>query len=289
MRLLYASLIALALASCASAAGARGATDGEASSITFWTDEPGPSIWSIRPDGSGLHRILRTSQNAKRPRLSPDRRWIAFDGAPPGKPVLTDFDIQLVRRDGSGRRTLVRSAQPDIDPQWAPDGRRISFTRTPGYDWTRASTWTVRPDGADLRQLARGQFGRWSPDGSQLVLDAPTTGSPGDIFVVDVASGRRRLILESPQLDQPADWSPDGQRILFTRFSSTSSRGSVYAVNVDGTGLRLLAAGIAGSFSPDGTEIVYTRSFPGRLLMMRADGSHKRALPGVIGAEPDWR
>ena len=121
------------------------------------------------------------------------------------------------------------------------------------------------------------------------MLDTPTPTSPGDLFVVDADGSNRRLLLASPELDQPADWSPDGRQILFTRFSSTSARSSVYVVNVDGTGLKRLASGIAGSYSPDGTRIVYTRSFPGRLLVMQADGSQNRAIPGVLGADPDWR
>jgi hypothetical protein len=74
--------------------------------ILYWSDSPWPSIWSVRPDGSRRHRLFRTRQNAKRPVLSPDRQWVAFDGAPPGKPPLSDFDIQVVRRDGTGRWRL---------------------------------------------------------------------------------------------------------------------------------------------------------------------------------------
>jgi len=79
----------------------------------------------MRPDGSNRHRIFRTSQNAKRPTLSPDGRWIAFDGAPPGKPALSDFDLQVVRVDGGGRQTLAESRATEIDAQWSPDGTRL--------------------------------------------------------------------------------------------------------------------------------------------------------------------
>jgi Tol biopolymer transport system component len=46
----------------------------------------------------------------------------------------------------------------------------------------------------------------------------------------------------------------------------------VCVVNVDGTGLRKLARGLAGTWSPDGTQIVYTTDFPGRVFVMRSDG-----------------
>ena len=256
--------------------------------ITFWNDDPSPSIWTVRPDGSGRGRVLRNRQNAKRARLSPDRGWIAFDGNPPGEPTLSDFDIQLVRRNGSGLRTLTRSNLWDTDPQWSPDGKLISFTRAPEADWTKAWIWTIRRNGSRPQPLVRGQRGRWSPDGVHLVYDAPTTGSPGDLFVVDADGRNRRLLLGSRQLDQPADWSPDGKRILFTRFDDTSPATSVWVVNVDGTGARRLSAGLAGSWSPDSSEIVYARSFPGRLFVMSRNGTRNRAIPGAVGADPDW-
>lgn len=294
MRGLRASVIALTLgsllvASAGIAGGDDDAAKGSAAVISYWSDEPWPSIWTVRADGSGRARILRTRQNAKRPRVSPNGAWVVFDGTRPGQTPISDFDIQLVRRDGTGRRTPTRSSLWDNDAQWSPDGRLISFTRTPDADWMKAWIWTVRPDGSRVRPVAQGQFGRWSPDGATVVLDTPTATSRGDLYIVDADGSNRRLLLASPDLDQPADWSPDGRQILFTRFSSTSNRSSVYVVNEDGSELRRLASGIAGSFSPDGTQIVYTRSFPGRLFVMRRDGSRRRAIPGAIGAEPDWR
>jgi Tol biopolymer transport system component len=258
--------------------------------IVYWSESPWPSIWAVRADGSQPRRILRNRQNAKRPRLSPDREWVAFDGAPPGKPVIGDFDIQVVRTDGTGLRTLTDSVQWDVDPQWSPDGRSLSFTRMPpGADWLKAWIWTMRRDGSGLRRLARGQFARWSPDGTELVLDAPTDDSHGDLFVVEADGSGSRLLLASPELDQPAGWSPDGKKILFTRFNDRAGRDTdVYVMNADGTGVQRLGPGLAGGWSPDGTSIVYADSYPGRLLVMDADGSHKRTISGAIGAEPHW-
>lgn len=281
-------VVAVASIACIAASAAGAPAKEDRGLIAFWSDEPWPTIWTVRPDGSGLHRILRNRQNAKRPALSPDRRWIVFDGTPPGRTPISDFDVQIVRRDGSGLRTLTHSRLWDTDPQWSPDGALVSFTRAPRDEWMKAWIWTVRPDGSAPQRLARGQLGRWSPDGEHIVLDAPTATSQGDLFVLDADGSSRRLLLGSPELDQAADWSPDGKRILFTRFDLDSPGSSVWVINVDGTGVRRLAAGIAGSWSPDGSRILYTKSFPGRLFVMDADGSGKHAIP-VVGADPDWK
>ena len=193
------TFVALALGSFvllyASATGGGAKAPDRTSVISYWSDDPLPSIWTVRPNGTGRARILHTRQNAKRPRISPDGRWVAFDGTRPGLTPISDFDIQLVRRNGRGRRTLTRSSFWDNDAQWSPDGRLISFSRTTDADWTKAWIWTVRADATAPHRLARGQFGRWSPDGRRLVLDSPTPTSPGDLFVVDANGTNRRLLL----------------------------------------------------------------------------------------------
>jgi len=292
----------LGLLPCVLAAGVllglapRESRGGNGDSILFWTDKPWPSLWAMRPDGSGRHTIFRTPQNAKRPTLSPDGKWIAFDGAPPGKPPMSDFDIQVVRVDGTQRRTIVRSPATEHDAQWSPDGAQLSFTRWPrAGDWRSSSIWTVGRDGSGVRRLSRGQFARWSPDGTRLALDAPTTGSDGDIFVLTRSSGERRRLLATPQLEQPADWSPDGKRILFTRFYLAGGS-DVFVIDIDGARVRRLTRApgedTAATWSPDGSKIVFTSERTGRpqVFVMNADGSNQRNLSRTRSGDfaTDW-
>ena len=151
-------VVLLAALGASARAGSNGAHAPSASGlVVFWSEHPWPSIWVIGRPNAEPTRILRTRQNAKRARLSPDRRWIAFDGAPPPKPPITDFDIQIVRLDGTGHRTLTYGPAWDIDAQWSPDGRALAFQRMPpGAVWQQSWVWRIRPDGTGLRRLARG-------------------------------------------------------------------------------------------------------------------------------------
>jgi Tol biopolymer transport system component len=252
--------------------------------LLYWSDHgnPGPSLWAMRPDGSRQHLIYHAYANAKRPTLSPDGAWIAFDGASPGKKPFSDFDVQIVRTNGKARSTVAGTNAFEIDAQWSPDGRLLSFSRWPrSADWRSSWIWTARRDGKQVRRIARGQFARWSPDGKKLVFDAPTKESDGDLFIVNAEGSGRRQLTRTRALEQPADWSPDGRKILFTRYTTSGSI-EIAVIGVDGTGLRRLAtvhgdeAG-AAAWSPDGSKILYTNQ-PGhyaQCFVMDADGSHR--------------
>jgi Tol biopolymer transport system component len=90
---------------------------------------------------------------------------------------------------------------------------------------------------------------------------------------------------------QPAGWSPNGATILFTRFHSATGGGAdVYVMSADGTNVRRLAHGFAGSWSPDGRKIVYTATAgTTSLRIMNADGSGKRRIDSGPAADPSWR
>jgi Tol biopolymer transport system component len=259
--------------------------------IAYWSDEPFPSIWKLR-SGSRPARILRGSKNAKRPRISPDRRWVAFDGAPPGKPAMSDFDVQVVRLDGTARRTLTRSSAWDVDAQWSPDGKRLAFTRLPPHPSgpEGASVWIVGLDGTGLRRLVDGADARWSPDGGMLVYDAPSRGRPGDLFVMNADGTSAHLLLSTLNLKVAAGWSRDGERILFTSYSAANPRHTtIFVVNADGTGVRRLGRGIAATWSPDGTKILYTTAEFSPLYVMNGDGTRTHVLARVAAADPSWR
>lgn len=258
--------------------------------IVYWSDTPWPSIWAVRPDGSAEHRILPSQQNAKRPRLSPDGKWVAFDGTPLGKATMSDFDIQLVGFDGRGLRKLTTSPDWDVDAQWSWDSQWLSFTRNPPSptDCRESAIWLIRRDGSQARQIARGCGARWSPDGRTLIyVQQRDTFAMG---VVHVDGSGDQTLLRTVDFEQPAGFSPDGKRILFTRsLDSNGQTGDIFVMNADGTGVQTLGHGFAACWSPDGSEILYTESFQSSLWAMKSDGSAKRRIASALAAEPDWR
>jgi DNA-binding beta-propeller fold protein YncE len=267
--------------------------------ILFWSKNPYPSLWSLRPDGTHRRRVLRVRQNAKRPSLSPDRKWILFDGAPPGGAPLRDFDVQIVRRDGTGRRLLTNSDARELDAQWSPDGSRISYSRLEASaegDWRKSWIWTVRPDGTDARPLVLGNSARWSSDGKQLVFSAPTGRSDGDLFVIGADGTGLRRLLSTARPEWPSAWSPDGRTILFSR-SFGDGRSDVFTIGADGHDVRRLThapgENVGATWSPRGDRIVFASTRQGlaysHLFRMRANGTRERAISFGDDYDPVWR
>jgi len=293
MRGLVSIGVGLTLLLVTSAGAARPAAS--ATGIAYWSDSPIPSLWTVRPDGSGRKEIGRLRNNAKRPDVSPNGRFVSFDGAPPGTPAMRDFNIQLMRLDGTRLRVLTTgSGALDVDARWSPDGRRLSFSRMPGGDWKQSRVHLIDVRTGATHFFTRGQFARWAPDGARLVVDAPTAGSDGDLFVVSLNGGTSRRLTSTPELEQPTDWSPDGRRILFTRYAGNGGS-DVYELTLASRAERRLTRdgrSASAVWSPDGSRIAFTREQGGvtRLLVVRADGTgrHYASPPRVNAFEPTW-
>ncbi|HET7111428.1 MAG TPA: hypothetical protein VFI41_11160 [Gemmatimonadales bacterium] len=58
-----------------------------------------------------------------------------------------------------------------------------------------------------------------------------------------------------------AEWSPDAQRIAYSRYDDSEEPPSLYVLNTDGSGIEALLVGVAWypSWAPDGTRLAVTR------------------------------
>jgi len=291
-------------------------------------------IFVANADGSAQRKVSHAPRGAQDsdPDWAPDGSRIAFQRCGPRE---GECWIWSIRPDGSGERRLSppcahatdarRAARcasvGDHRPVYSPDGREIAFIRESGrFDRKRDriySTAIVVAD-ANLRHARRvfwfgpfiGALGAaaWSPDGKRLAFTDAATRA---IYVVS-ATGKPRVRRITPRTVTAGadriDWSPDGSRILFrTRpFRALDYGGNLYTIRPSGTRLRQLThynpdntntgALWTGSFSPDGSSIVFATSrgaigsgLPD-VFVMSTDGTGVRPVTRTRNWDgtPDW-
>jgi len=101
------------------------------------------------------------------PTWSPDGKWLAFVSNRTGKP-------QIYRKAISGGKAQLVSTKGSYNtsPSWSPSGDRIAMISLKNWSFAVA---TVRPDGSDIRYLAKGkriESPSWSPNGQMLLFSA---------------------------------------------------------------------------------------------------------------------
>jgi Tol biopolymer transport system component len=243
-------------------------------------DEGDDTIYLVRPDGTGLHRLVpgvfRGSEI--RPTWSPDGTRLAFIRA---RLPQDRGELWVINADGSGAELLYTCVGPNVPnsdcnsmdyPDWAANGDSIFFEHNshptpqgpPGtfeiwrYDLATGQVGHVlrHDDGPSIEHV------RVSPDGKQVVYVQSrnlTAESPDSaLFVADLTTGDERRITDWGMFPAYPDWSLD-DRIAFNTydlrwFPTITEAANLYSVAVDGTGLRRLT-----DYGPNDTRATQPR------------------------------
>jgi TolB protein len=176
---------------------------------------------------------------------------------------------------------------------------RIAYIAETGPKDARVKRLAVMDsDGANHRFITNGQSialtPRYSPDYKSIAY-VSYVGKRVRIFVYDVDKGTQRLVTESTNATFAPRWSPDGRSLLYSM--AVGGNTDIYRISAAGGGtpVRLTsspAIDVGGSYSPDGTRIVFEsdRSGTQQLYVMNADGSDAQRISfgGGRYATPEW-
>ena len=109
------------------------------------------------------------------------------------------------------------------------------------------------------------------------------------IVAVDPSDPSNRVVLtrRPDTFDRPVAWSPDGSMLLFLSnaiYRRELEEPNLYVLHADGTVVRLTTEGgvSGGSFSPDGTEVVFARTTGIRA----GEGAETLFVVPVVGGMP---
>lgn len=194
---------------------------------------------------SGDVRVLRSLHSAsQRTSVSPDGRWIVYDGQP--GPNRMDRDLFLIGVDGTGHVVLDTSPSDDQLPVWTPDGSAVVFVsdRTNANGLWRVPVQAGTPAGP--AQLIKPNLGAFYPLGmtSHGALVYVEGGGDSHTTLV-VRAGADLRIAEPPQPLTPKHvnsnfsgaWSPDGRLAAYYAYRRGNARATTLVIRAldDGT------------------------------------------------------
>jgi len=277
----------------------------------FFTS-PFCGVASVAADGRSFNCIKADGRD---PSVAPNGRRIA---------ITIGNQISIIDAKGGGERQLTRGNRA-FTPSFAPDNQTIAYadyTEVP--DGINGDVFAIGADGSGKRQLSNGQGYNpaYSPDGGQIAFDRYD-----GLSLMNADGGNPRLILPNRtehslqgslvEDNGEASFSPDGQRIAFTRHTITTTRNcnpecqgsttdreaDIYVMNADGSDVRQLTSAhdideVDASFSPDGSKLAYFRwpedgrdddgapESEGEIWVIAPESGAARKV--ADGSNPDW-
>jgi Tol biopolymer transport system component len=209
-----------------------------ATDVAPWSD----MLWS--PEGKRLayatsdgHIVMLDVASGARRRITDGSSDGAVAWSPGGKRVLlvdwSDGALETAPVNGGPRTRIARlpaASDADAVPEWSGDGKWISLLNVQG-----GVLYVARADGTGFHSISNDALGAaWSPAGARIAF----AGARGTV-VVDLEHGYRWQLTRD-RTGGALAWSPDGQRIIFTR-SDLGHRGQaldharLWTMKADGT------------------------------------------------------
>jgi serine/threonine protein kinase len=211
-----------------------------------------------------------------------------------GRPSVTR--LSWFDRSGNGAGTLGSPEQIGlVNFRLSPDGRRVAVERSRQnetdlwlLDSTRQQRFTHAPEGRLMR------LPLWSPEGGRIAFESVRSGAVALSVKPVTGDGPETVLLESPEVKVPCDWSPDGTLLMYyvpNPASGTDLWVLPQETHVPSVFLKTDANELWGQFSPNGRWVAYQSNETGRYeIYVGPFSSPDRAIPISIagGVYPRW-
>ena len=148
-------------------------------------------------------------------------------------------------------------------------------------------------DGANEQELLRSNepiiSPSWSPDSKKVAYVSFETGM-AKVFIQEIASGKREMVIENDhQISSPA-WSPDGKFLSLTLFQDGNAE--IYILNLATKNLTRLTKHYSidteSSWSPKGTKILFTSGRSGSPQLYEIDLTKFNTKPSRLTFEGNY-
>ena len=188
------------------------------------------------------------------------------------------FSAVIDRPEDKTPKRLTREKGYDAEAAWSPNGRQIIFASNRHAYATGAKV--------DKERLAK--------DPSHYI----------DLYIMDASGRNVRRLTENEGYDGGPFFSPDGERIVWRRFSPDGERAEIYTMKTDGSDIiqltHLDAVSWAPFYHPSGEYIIFSTNLNGfdnfELYMVDARGqkepvrvTEKPGFDGLPVFSPDGK
>ena len=264
--------------------------------LAFTAEAAGARQIFLMPVRGGYpEQLTATEKSASDPQWSPDGRRIAF---------VRDEAIWMIDVEGAHQALVTQHPAGNRSPRWCADGHQIGFiSRRRGWDqlWLvdapepRRGRRATKPRSAEPTPLSQtgvdiDEF-VWSPDGRSIAVTSQRLPDlmTSQIHIIDVATGRERLVAGEAAWETGPRWLPDGSGLLM--LSDADGWFQVARISTDGGDRIVLTSGQhehgepGGGWgyvplaSPDGRRFVHVEIREGLADLLVGD------LPNAAGED----
>jgi len=197
-----------------------------AAAILYLVWRPAGTVLTPSPPGQPTHKQITFVGDASDPAISPDGKSVAYvTGKASEQQRLMLQDLK------AGQAIELLKASVLERPRWSPDGSELLVSREMG-DPPRSDIILVPRLGGAPQFVPVGQWGCWSPDGTQIAVAA--TPEKGFRIVDKATASVKPIRLSGFQWSYDLDWSL-ASNLLLVLTQSETGRATIWTVRPDGS------------------------------------------------------